>query len=195
MTKPSAFVLLVLTSACASTSSLQWRELPTLSTFDGPDEVLAELPTIYDQSRFGTLIVVANVVYGNPCTNHRISSTGVGGATAATGVSGTTSSTGIAGTTSSTGVAGATSSTGVAGATGGTGVAGTAASTGVTGATSSTGVAGATGTAGVSGSTRKPQCASTSDPEDYIIRLLAPSLVQEFDGKELRPLPAARVRR
>ncbi len=191
----AGFVCAVFASACATTSEARWRDLPRLAEFSSADEVRSEISKLYDPSRFATLVVVGNAVYGNPCATPP-GSTGVAGGQSATGVEGGSSTTGVEGATSTTGVSGGSSTTGVAGATSPTtGVTGDSSTTGVTGGSSTTGVEGSSGSTGVMGGTNAVQCTAGGGPSGYLIRVPTPAAVLEFDGSALRPVPGLRIRR
>ncbi len=165
--------LTLLLYACATTSDPSWQNLPRLAAFSSADEVRSEIPALLDPARFGSLIVVGNVVFGNPCSVPA----GMAGRGRATGVAGGSSGTGVAGGSSTTGVAGGSSTTGVAGGS------------------STTGVAGGTNSTGVTGGSGAIQCATVAGGAGYVLRAPTAALILEFDGSAMHPVPASRIRR
>ena len=191
MIEVQTLTLLLFACACATTSELRWHNLPLLAALSSPDEVRSEIPELYNPARFGSLIVVGNVVFGNPCSV----STRMAGGSSSTGVAGGSGSTGVAGGSTTTGVAGGSSTTGVAGGSTTTDVAGGSSTTGAAGGSTTTDVAGGNSATGVTGGSTAIQCATVGGAAGYLLRAPAAASILEFDGSAMHPVPASRIRR
>ena len=185
---------------CGATSQLRWQEMPPLASFRSGIELESSLPDLIAQSPFGSLVVVGNDVYGNPCENTvgttgETGAVGVDGETGALGVEGKTGSVAVEGETGTLGVEGQIEALGVEGEIGALGVEGETGAPGVEGETGASGVQGNTGADGVQGQADLIRCARDLDRGGYVLRLLPPATVFVYDGVELRRVPDSRIYR
>ena len=199
-------LLAVLLVPPANAENLAWMDLPHIGSLASTDQMIPDLADLHAKSEYSLLVIVGNLVFGNPCASLGVG--GRSGAAAIGGASGTTNVSGASGLTSVGGVAGQvkvggasrdtsvqgrSSTTNVGGASSTASVAGASQATGISGTSGRTKSSGVTNTLEVSGASGRPMCARTRDQLDYVLSVPVASEVFEYDGQGLYEIPATKI--